>query len=511
MYSVRSEFNKTTIILLVAALISFWLAGRINFPVFHIVVELYSIVVASGIFIISWHSRRLHQNGFFTFLGVSALSVVVIDLLHTLTYEGLGVIPQSGAPVATQLWIAGRFLQVISILLAFLFLRRRLRDTPLVASFTIITSLVISAIFIWKIFPVCYEVGVGLTRFKIVSEYLIILLFAVSLFLLRRQWKSFDSLTARFLAASFGFFMVSELAFTNYVGVFGLSNQVGHIFKVAGFYCLYRGVVVISLTRPFDLLFKELKEINHTLEKRVQEEVARNREKDSLLVQKDRQAAIGEMTGNIAHQWRQPLNAISLLVQDLAMREDSGELRGEYLNDAVSRVVDLTRHMSQTITDCSELYRPDKEKMRFCLKERVWKSLKLVEGNFREHCISVKVTAEEEILAQGFPNQFAQVILNVLNNARDALVERKIPDPVIWIEVSRNENYSLVTIKDNAGGIPPEIIGRIFDPYFTTKKEGTGIGLYMSRNIIEQNMSGRLTVRNDEEGAVFCLELCPAG
>jgi signal transduction histidine kinase len=149
--------------------------------------------------------------------------------------------------------------------------------------------------------------------------------------------------------------------------------------------------------------------------------------------------------------------------------------------------------------------------MTFCLRERVWKALKQVEGNIREHCISVEETAEKEILAQGFPNQFAQVILNVLNNSRDALVERRVPNPVIWVEVSRNENYSLVTIKDNAGGIPPDIIGRIFDPYFTTKKEGSGIGLYMSRNIIEQNMSGRLTVRNDEEGAVFCLELCPAG
>jgi len=510
MFSVRQDFSKTTIILWAAALTALLLAGRVNFPCFHIIVELFSIVVAFGIFIISWHSRRLHENGFFTFLGVSSLSVAVVDLLHTLTYKGMEVIPQSGAPAATQLWIAGRFLQAFSMLLAFYFLHRRLRDTPLLATFFSVTTILITAIFVWKIFPACYVEGSGLTRFKILSEYSIILLFAASLFLLRHEWKTFDPHVARYLAIALGCFMASELSFTNYVSVFGPANQIGHILKVAGCYCLYRGVVVISLTRPYDLLFRRLKEINRTLEERVQEEVARNREKDSMLVQKDRQATMGEMTGNIAHQWRQPLNAVSIIVQDLAMQGDSGELTGEYLKESISRIVDLTRHMSQTINDFRELYQPDKEKVPFSPREKVRQSLKLVEGNLREHCISVKVSAGEEIFALGFPNQFAQVVLNLLNNSRDALVERKVPDPTIWIEVSNDGISSLVTVKDNAGGIPTDIIHRVFDPYFTTKKEGTGIGLYMSRNIIEKNMSGRLTVRNEEEGAVFRLELCPA-
>ncbi|MDD2337383.1 MAG: MASE3 domain-containing protein [Geobacteraceae bacterium] len=511
MFSVRQKFSKTTIILWLAALTALLFSGRVNFPFFHIIAELFSIIVAVGICIISWHSRRLHENGFFIFLGVSALSVAVIDLLHTLTYKGVAVMPQSGSPLATQLWIAGRFLQAISMLLAFYFLHRRLRDTTLVASFFAITTLMITAIFVWKIFPACYIEGIGLTQFKIVGEYLIISLFAAALFLLRQEWKSFDPHVARYLAISLGCFMASELSFTNYVSVFGLANQIGHILKIVGFYCLYRGVVVISLTQPYDLLFRKLKEINRTLEKRVQEEVARNREKDSLLVQKDRQAAMGEMTGNIAHQWRQPLNAVSLIVQDLAMQNNSGTLDKESLRDSFAKIIDLTRHLSQTITDFRDLYQTDKERVAFSLREKIRQSLKLMEGTLREHCISVKVSAGEEILALGFPNQFAQVVLNLLNNSRDALTERKVPNPTIWIEVSHDRMSSLVTIRDNAGGIPNDIIHRVFDPYFTTKEEGTGIGLYMSRNIIEQNMSGRLTVRNDEEGAVFCLELCPVG
>jgi signal transduction histidine kinase len=510
MFSYRQEFNKTTVILGVATLTALLLAGRVNFPFFHIIVELFSIVVACGIFIISWHTRHLHDNGFITFLGVSSLSVAIIDLLHALTYKGLEVMPQSGAPVATQLWIAGRFLQATAILLAFFFLQRRLRDTPLLVTFLSVTTLLVSTIFVWNIFPDCYVEGTGLTRFKIFSEYLIILLFAAALFLLRRRWKSFDSHVAHYLAASFGFFMISELAFTSYVGVFDWTNQIGHILKVAGFYCLYRGVVVIGLTRPYDLLFRRLQEINNTLEERVQEEVNRNREKDSLLVQKDRQAALGEMTGNIAHQWRQPLNAVALIVQDLSMQENEGCLNKEHLKESIARIHDLTRHMAQTINDFRELYQFNKEKVPFSLSDKVRQLLVLVEGNLREQGISVNVSAGEEVLALGFPNQFAQVVLNLLNNSRDALVERKVPNPTIWIEISNDGTSSLVTIKDNAGGIPADIMHRVFDPYFTTREEGTGIGLYMSRTIIEQNMSGRLTVRNEKEGAIFSLELCSA-
>lgn len=511
MFSYRQEFNKTPIILGVASLTALLLAGRVNFPFFHIIVELFSIVVACGIFIISWHTRHLHENGFITFLGVSSLSVAIIDLLHVLTYKGLEVMPQSGAPVATQLWIAGRFLQATSILLAFFFLQRRLRDTTLLVTFLSVTALLISSIFVWKIFPDCYVEGFGLTRFKIYTEYIIILLFAAALFLLRRRWKVFDAHVAHYLAASFGFFMISELAFTSYVGVFDWNNQIGHILKVAGFYCLYRGVVVIGLTRPYDLLFRSLKEINTTLEERVQEEVNRNREKDVLLVQKDRQAALGEMTGNIAHQWRQPLNAIAIIVQELTMLENAGSLNKEHLQESFSKIHDLTRHMAQTINDFRNLYRFNKEKVAFSPSEKVRQLLALVEGNLREKNISVIVSAEEKVLALGFPNQFAQVVLNLLNNSRDALVERKVPNPKIWIDISKNGTSSLVMIKDNAGGIPPDIMHRIFEPYFTTREEGTGIGLSMSRTIIEQNMSGRITVRNDNEGALFTLELFPAG
>lgn len=503
----RSAFNKISPLFWVATLATLLLAGRINFLFFHVVVELFSIIVACGIFSISWHSRRLHENGFFIFLGISALSVASIDLLHTLTYQGMGILPQSGAPVATQLWIGGRLLQAVSMVLAFFFINRRLRVTPLVAGFMAVTALIFATIFFRKIFPVCYSDASGLTHFKIVSEYFIILLFAVALSLLRWKWQSFDRHVAQLLAASIGFFMVSELAFTSYVNVFSAVNQVGHICKVLGFYCLYRGVIVMSLTRPYDLIFRQLKEVNRTLTERVCKEVAKNREKDAMLVQQDRQAAMGEMTANIAHQWRQPLNAISLLAQDLSLHGEMGTLTGAQLSESVSRIVDLTKHMSQTINDFSDFYRPDNKKIPFSIWEGITKSLKLAEGSFLEHCISVTVEGEEDITIPGYPNQFAQVILNLLSNSREALVERNIANPTIGIEISRKGERTVITIRDNAGGIPPEIIERIFDPYFTTKKNGTGIGLYMSRNIVEQNMAGKITVRNDEEGAIFTLHL----
>ena len=243
-------------------------------------------------------------------------------------------------------------------------------------------------------------------------------------------------------------------------------------------------------------------------EKRIKT-LERLRRKEQMLIQQSRQAAMGEMIGNIAHQWRQPLNTLGLTIQQLMLFYDIGEFNREFLNEGVCRSMDIIQHMSQTIDDFRSYFKPDKEKIVFNVHEAVTKTISLMSASLQDKQITVDVDALTDPTVYGFPNEYAQVLLNILINARDALLERNTIRPRINITINQENRQSVVTINDNAGGIPEEILEKIFDPYFTTKgpQTGTGIGLFMSKAIIEKNMGGNLSVRNLNGGAEFRIEM----
>ena len=233
------------------------------------------------------------------------------------------------------------------------------------------------------------------------------------------------------------------------------------------------------------------------------------REKELMLLQQSRLAAMGEMIGNIAHQWRQPLNLLGLLAQDLTMTYRKGGFDPGYLEEAVRKMLKTIRHMSQTIDDFRNFFQPFKEKVDFRVVEIVAKTISLLEGSLNQQMIKTTVVSEHDPVVNGYPNEFSQVLLNVMINARDAFLAKKVAKPSIAISIDQLERRCLVTITDNAGGIPEEIIDRIFDPYFTTKgpDKGTGLGLFMAKTIIEKNMGGTLSARNVGGGAEFRIEL----
>jgi C4-dicarboxylate-specific signal transduction histidine kinase len=243
---------------------------------------------------------------------------------------------------------------------------------------------------------------------------------------------------------------------------------------------------------------------------RVSEEL---REKERLLILQSRQAAMGEMINNIAHQWRQPLNNMSLTVQILREIYHDGECSDEYMEDSVNQIMRLIQHMSQTIDDFRNFFRPDREMRPFNLKEKVCKILVLVNDSFKVNNIAVDMEAEEDLFITGYPNEYCQVLLNILNNARDALIERTVASPRITIHLFREDNKIVATISDNAGGIPATIINRIFEPYFTTKdvEQGTGIGLYIAKAIIEKRFNGKISAQNKDQGAEFRIEVWHGG
>jgi len=233
------------------------------------------------------------------------------------------------------------------------------------------------------------------------------------------------------------------------------------------------------------------------------------RVKEQMLLQQNRQAAMGEMIGNIAHQWRQPLNTLGLFTQRLGFFYGSPSFNKEFLDTSVAKSMEIIQYMSRTIDDFRSFFSIEREKSEFSINEAVNKALSLVEASFKERRIIIDRKESGEVMIHGFPNEYAQVLLNIFSNARDVMNERSIESPRINIAIGVENGVSVLTISDNGGGIAEDIIDKIFDPYFTTKgpQLGTGVGLFMSKSIIENNMGGRLTVRNTAVGAEFRIEV----
>jgi signal transduction histidine kinase/DNA-binding response OmpR family regulator len=229
-----------------------------SYLLFHTLAELFSVVVAWGIFLVAWNSQDYQSNGYLLFVGIAYLFVGALDLLHALAYQGMSIFAVQDPNLATQLWIAARYLQSVSLLIAPLFLRRKGKAAFLFMAYTLVTLLLLGSIFYWQIFPDCFLPGVGLTSFKRASEFVIsaILLAALALLLWRR--RDFSPTVLRLLVATIVVTIASELAFTLYSGPYDLFNLIGHLLKVVAFYLVYKAFIETSLRNPYDVLFREL-------------------------------------------------------------------------------------------------------------------------------------------------------------------------------------------------------------------------------------------------------------
>lgn len=232
-----------------------------------------------------------------------------------------------------------------------------------------------------------------------------------------------------------------------------------------------------------------------------------SKEEQGLLQQQAKMAAMGEMIGNIAHQWRQPLNALSALNVGLGMKHKSGKLDEEAMQNFKEKFNAIIQNMSATIEDFRNFFQPDKVQEDFEVHEAIEGTLRFVSDAYNQHSIKVSVDSENKINIKSYKNELMQVLLNVLNNTKDAVVENDIQNPRLKITTEESENQVFIKIQDNAGGVSQEVLDRMYEPYFTTKFEshGTGIGLYMSKMIIENSMKGSLTSQNEEEGLLTII------
>ncbi|HCI15136.1 MAG TPA: hypothetical protein DFK12_14650 [Gallionellaceae bacterium] len=290
------------------------------------------------------------------------------------------------------------------------------------------------------------------------------------------------------------------------------------------FWCHQRGVAIDSdnptagsiwIMLDIDKLKKtehRLKALNESLAQRVDEETRKSLEKERLLIQQGRNAAMGEMIGNIAHQWRQPLSTLGLVIQNIHSDHQEGGLDAAELEKYVDTAKRAIQRMSCTIDDFRDFFRPSRVREPFSIYQSIQETMRLLAAMLKNNGIEVALTGDSALVAYGHPNEFSQVILNFVVNAKDALVERKVPKGRIDIELNTRDTSGAVKIRDNAGGIDEDQLEKIFDPYYTTKANGTGIGLHMNRTIIEQHMDGSISCGNVFEngkrlGAEFTITI----
>jgi len=288
------------------------------------------------------------------------------------------------------------------------------------------------------------------------------------------------------------------------LGIESLENRIEY-----KFYILYLLLFVFIIANI--IFFLGLKKINNSitqkLKKSISDAVEDNRKKDELLFRQSKHAAMGEMIGSIAHQWRQPLNAIAGHIQMIEFDHEDKIIDDKYIQTFIDENMILVNFMSNTIDDFRDFFRIDKVKKEFNAKKAIMGTLNLIISQLNEKSIQTNLDLDEKCFVFGFESEFQQVVLNIINNSKDELIKKNRKKALISISIFKNMNFTVFKISDNAGGIPEKIIDRIFEPYFTTKEQGqgTGLGLYMSKMIIENNMGGHISVSNTESGAEFTI------
>lgn len=261
-----------------------------------------------------------------------------------------------------------------------------------------------------------------------------------------------------------------------------------------------------SLEKRVEAQTKELKKLNQTLQKRVNEEIEKNEEKQRIMFWQSRHASLGQMIANIAHQWRQPLMELSLAmfsIKKAALSQNTQNITKFY-----DESMYIIKNMSQTIEDFSNFFKPDRQKHYFNVSEAIQESITLLESAIDEAMINIKCDLDNmEVL--GVTNEFTQIIINLINNSKDAFIKNGILFREINISAKKEGEFAVIELSDNAGGIPKDVLDRIFEPYFTTKHKsrGTGLGLFMSKMICEQGLGGSMDVVSKKNETAFTIKI----
>jgi signal transduction histidine kinase len=500
-----------TILLGGLVLFGLYLTSLYNYLLFHSLAEIFSIVIAFSIFVLAWNSRRFLSNGYLLFLGMAYLFIAGLDLIHTLAYKGMGVFPGYDANLPTQLWIATRYLESLSLIVALLFLRRKFNPYFVFIGYTVVISILLGTVFYWHVFPDCFIEGSGLTPFKKISEYIISLLLAASIALLFQKREDFDAGVFHLLIVSIVFTIGSELAFTFYISVYGFSNLVGHFFKIISFYFIYKALIEVGLTQPYNLLFRNLRQseaalkaYSERLEEMVEERTWELRETQEQLVRQEKLAVLGQLAGGVAHELRNPLGIIKNAVYFLNMVMDASDPETEETFTILARQIRKANQIIDGLLDFARTKNPVRSEVDVNGLVR-----EALSGNPAPDDAQIEIISHlDESLPtiQADPDQLERVFDNLILNALQAMPEGG--QLVVRSEALR-PSWMAVSVTDSGVGIPEENLEKLFEPLFTTKATGIGLGLALVKNLVEVN-GGSIEVESNGapgNGSTFTVRL----
>jgi signal transduction histidine kinase len=526
--------GKYVLLVAVAAvsLSGLYLLSRLNYLLFHSSVEVFTIVITFAIFAIAWNSRRIMDSNYLLFIGIACLFVGVVDLLHTLAYEGMGVFPEVGANLATQLWLGTRYLLSFSFLAATLFANRKFRPSLVIAGYAVVTALLFGSIFYWGNFPTAFTDGVGLTPFKVASEYVISLILLLSISLLIRKHMEFSGNVVKLMASAMAVAIAAEMSFTLYTDVYGIANMIGHLLTVVSFYLIYKALIETGLTKPYDLLFRNLKQnetaltrhaaeltvVNNRLEqeiadrKKAEDALRQNEEhledlveeKTKLLKDSERMVAIGQTAGMVGHDIRNPLQAIIgeiyLANSELATLPDSEEKKN--IKESLDMIEQNTEYINKIVLDLQDFTKP----LSPCDEETNIERLiqELLKKNGTPENIQTEAHIENDARTVRADSAYMKRILgNLVSNAVQAM-----PDGgKLTVKAHRERNAVVITVKDTGVGIPEDAKDKLYTPLFTTKSKGQGFGLAVVKRLTEA-LGGTVTFESQKnKGTTFTITL----
>ncbi len=492
----RPVLISRIIFLLVGALLllGLYLTSHYSYLLFHSLVETFSIVVACGTFMVAWNARQFLDNDYLLFIGIAFLFVATLDLLHTLAYQGMGVFTEYDANLPTQLWIAGRYVQSLSLLIAPLFIRRRLKPHLAFLSYAAVVSLLLASIFYWHVFPDCYIEGVGLTPFKKNSEYIISLLLLASIARLLQHRTQFDPGVLRVLNLAIVLTIGAELALTSYVSVYGPSNLVGHILKIISFYLIYRAIIATALVKPYRVLFRNLKQSEAILRQHTVELQARNEELDAF-------------AHTVAHGLRNPLAVIISTGRVLnihhgpKLEDEIQELLGMITRTAfkMSRIIDELLLLAEVRKAKTKATRLDMSAIVADAQQRL---AELIETNQVE--ISLPDTWP---VALGYAPWIEEVWTNYISNA----IKYGGQPPRLELGATRQMDGMIrFWVHDNGPGLTSQDQEPLFTPFTRldqVRATGHGLGLSIVKRILEK-LDGQVGVKSEPgQGSLFYFTL----
>ncbi len=508
-----------------------YLTSLYNYLLFHSLAEIFSIVVACGIFMIAWNSRKYIKNEYLIFIAIAYLFIAGLDILHTLGYKGMQIFADYDY-YGNQLWIAARYLESITLLAAFSFFHtgRKVKPRQVFLLYTVIFSLFVASIFYWKVFPICFIEGKGLTPFKKISEYIICLILLTDMWLLFRYREKFEENVFRLLVCSLIFTIISELAFTFYISNYGFSNLVGHYFKIFSFYSIYKAIIETGIVKPYDIIFRELLMKETHLKEAKDAAEAANRAKSEFLA-------------NMSHELRTPLNGVLGYAQILKREGNLTESRKTGL-DVIER---SGRHLLNLINEVLDISKIEAKKMElhpsdFLLPEFLTAIGKVIEIQAQHKGISFQAELAPDLprAVQGDEKRLNQVLLNLMGNAvkfthrggvlfrvargegqgargegqgargqgqEEGEVSAHRPSPI-----AHRPSSIRFQVEDSGVGIAKDQLEDIFSPFkqvgeHTRTIEGTGLGLAISRRLVRL-MGGELHVESASgQGSVFWFDI----